>query len=346
MNSTRRHLPSSLSFPSTFAVAVLLAACATQPEPTGTAAETAKPVPPPLAALDGTAYATGMRVKLPKVPPKEEPGLHNVYGLSDTIVSGSEPHGEEAFQKIKEMGVKTILSVDGKVPDEALARKYGMTYVHVPIQYRGITDEEIAKIAKTFREKRPPFYVHCFHGKHRGPAAAEIGRIALDGIPRDQALAEMRQWCGTSETYEGLYKTIAQASIPTALESRAYPFSFPAAHPIEGFRTGMIDAARNDDNLKLLSKRKWQADPAHPDVVAQEEATQLADTLERCAKLDSVASKPQDFREWMADSVTASAALRDALRVMKGGSTSPSVADQAYKELTAACNSCHAAYRN
>jgi protein tyrosine phosphatase (PTP) superfamily phosphohydrolase (DUF442 family)/cytochrome c553 len=308
--------------------------------------EPSPPVAPPLASLDGSAYATGMRVKLPKVPPQEDPGLHNVYRLSDTIVSGSEPHGEEAFKKLKAMGIRTVLSVDGKVPDEELAEKYGMTYVHVPIQYKGISDEEIAKIAKTFREKQAPFYVHCFHGKHRGPAAAEIGRIALDGIPRDQALAEMRQWCGTSETYEGLYLTIAQANIPTAAATRSLAFNFPVAHPIEGFRAAMIDISRNDDNLKFLAKRKWQPDPEHPDVVALEEATQLAKTFERSAKLDDVAAKPPDFQKWYADSVAASAELRDALAALKAGKGTTDAADASYKKLTAACNACHDVYRN
>ena len=48
----------------------------------------------------------------------------------------------------------------------------------------GINEDEIAMIAKTFREVEGPFYVHCYHGKHRGPAAAAIGRVALDGLGR------------------------------------------------------------------------------------------------------------------------------------------------------------------
>ena len=42
---------------------------------------------------------------------------------------------------IADMGVKTILSVDGKIPDAEEAAKYGIRYVHVPIRYGGITND-------------------------------------------------------------------------------------------------------------------------------------------------------------------------------------------------------------
>jgi protein tyrosine phosphatase (PTP) superfamily phosphohydrolase (DUF442 family) len=327
------------------ALAGLLVGCA-QPEQRN---ET-KPVSPPIAVTNTTAYDLGTKVELPKVPPQDVHGLHNVYKLSDSIVSGSEPHGEEAFKELQSMGITTILSVDGKVPDQELASKYGMKYVHVPIQYKGITDEEMLKISKTFREQEGPFYVHCFHGKHRGPAAAEVGRIVLDGIPREQALAEMRQWCGTAQSYEGLYRVIAEANVPDVAATRSFAWDFPAAQPLGGFREGMIEVSRVDDNLKFLSKRTWEADPAHPDVDAFNEATKLASLLEQSAALDDIANKPPDFQGWMADSVKHSASLRDALHELRAGqgdgAQNAARADAAYKALSASCTACHETYRN
>lgn len=316
-------------------VAALVACAVTQPDH--------YPAPAaPLSALDGTGYQTANHVQLPKTAPEELSGLHNVYHLSSNIVSGSEPHGEAAFKELQSLGVKTILSVDGKVPDADLAKKYGMTYVHVPIQYKGMSEDEVLKITKTFREKSGPFYVHCFHGKHRGPAAAEIGRVAIDGISREQALAEMRQWCGTAETYEGLYRDVAQVELPSEAATRAFQWDFPSAHPFDGFRAGMVEVSRADDNLKTLSKSKWQPSAEHPDVDAVNEASKLVSALERSAKLDEVAAEPDDFRAWLADSIAQSAALRDALST--GGS--PEVADKAYKTLTATCTACHGKYRD
>jgi hypothetical protein len=306
----------------------------------------AKPVSPPIPVGEGSAYDFALRVELPLTPPQDGSGLHNVYRLSESIVSGSEPHGEEALRALQEMGIRTVLSVDGKVPEAELAAKYGLTYVHVPIQYKGITDDEMLKIAKTFREQEGPFYVHCFHGKHRGPAAAEVGRVVLDGIPRDQAVAEMRQWCGTASSYEGLYRVIAEGNIPDAQTTRAFAWDFPAAHPFDGFRGGMVEVSRADDNLKFLWKRTWQPDAEHPDIDALHEASKLASALERCAALDELASKPPDFQGWMADSVKRSASLRDALAGLKQGEGDTAAADKAYQELSASCNACHEVYRN
>jgi protein tyrosine phosphatase (PTP) superfamily phosphohydrolase (DUF442 family) len=320
--------------------AILLFAC------TASVHDEAKPVSPPIPLGEGSAYEFALSVQLPLTPPQDSSGLHNVYRLSESIVSGSEPHGEEAFRALQAMGIRTILSVDGKVPEAELAARYGMTYVHVPIQYKGITDDEMLKLAKTFREQRAPFYVHCFHGKHRGPAAAEVGRVVLDGIARDQAVAEMRQWCGTASSYEGLYRVIAEGNIPDARTSAAFAWDFPAAHPFDGFRGGMVEVSRADDNLRFLSRRKWQPDAEHPDVDALHEATKLASALERCAELDAIASKPPDFRGWMADSVKQSASMRDALAGLQEGTSNSAEADKAYKELTTSCNACHEVYRN
>ena len=311
-------------------------------EPPKSLPAVAEPLPP----FQTTVYEASAAVALPPIQPEDHESLHNVYQLSEDIISGSEPHGEEAFQILHAKGVRTILSVDGKVPDAELAAQYGMKYVHVPIQYRGITGEEISLIAKTFREQEGPFFVHCFHGKHRGPAAAAIGRVALDGVSRETALAEMRQYCGTAPSYEGLYATIAHAPIPPAYETRAIPWDFPAASPLEGIAGAMVVVSRADDHLKALAKNGWQPDPTHPDMDASNEAAKLADVFERSVALEEVLKQPEDFRKWMDDSVKQSAALREVVRGLSSGATTAADADKAYKALSATCTACHDGYRN
>ena len=203
--------------------------------------------------FEGSGYGFATKTPLPERKPEDSEGLHQVFRLSDNIISGAEPVGEVAFRRLAAMGVKTILSVDGKTPDAAIARKYGMRYVHVPIQYKGITEDQILQIAKTFRELEAPFYVHCFHGKHRGPAAAAIGSVALDGLDRDTAIAEMRQWCSTAQKYEGLYATVATADIPTAAETAAFDFDFTSSHRFTGMRDAMITLTRSWDEVKPVS---------------------------------------------------------------------------------------------
>ena len=302
-------------------------------------------VSPPIDLRVGSAYEEASRLELPQMAPGERTGLHNVFRLSDNIVSGSEPYGEAAFGQLREMGVKTVLSVDGKVPEAALAERYGLDYVHVPIQYRGITEDEMTRIAKTFREKPGPFYVHCFHGKHRGPAAAAVGRVVLDGVARDEAIAEMRQWCGTSPSYEGLYRVIATGAIASPEETARYRWDFPPAHPYGGYRQTMIEIVRARDNLKGLSRRGWRPDVEHPDLDALNEAEKLADTFDRANRLDEVARRPGDFRAWMDESAVLSRQLRDAIVAERAGGPVIDV-DVAYAAVEQSCAACHRVYRN
>jgi protein tyrosine phosphatase (PTP) superfamily phosphohydrolase (DUF442 family) len=326
------------SIPTLSVLLVLVGACAT-----GSSGSTVQPALP----MSGSAYDAALRVELPQAAPEESPGLHNVFRLSDNIVSGSEPEGEAALQKIAAMGVKTVLSVDGKAPDHDIAAKYGLRYVHVPIRYRGIEPDEIQAIAKTFQELEGPFYVHCFHGKHRGPAAAAVGRVVLDGATRDQAIAEMRQWCGTSSKYEGLYATIAFGDLPSAAESAAYQFDFAPVHTFRGFRSAMVDLARSWDTVEALSKREWAPDPSHPDASARNEAAKMVDIYEQSAAMDECRSAADDFRGWLDASLTSSKRLADALRAFEqGDKAAGEAAKQEVASLKKLCSSCHGTYRN
>jgi hypothetical protein len=303
-------------------------------------------VAPPLPELQGTAYDAAASVALDEVQPEEHAELHNVFYLGDNIISGSEPHGEEAFEILRARGVRTILSVDGKVPDAAMAAKYGMKYVHVPIQYKGITADQIAKIAKTFREQPGPFFAHCFHGKHRGPAAAALGRLVVDGVSREEAMAEMRQWCGTSPSYEGLYQTIAHADIPSERETRAMEWDFPAAHPLDGIASAMVEIARADDHLKVLLKNEWQPDPEHPDIDPVNEAAKLTTLFERSAALPESAEYGDDYRAWMRDAKAQANDLLEQVRAAKAGAGDVAAASAAYRALSKTCAACHDVYRN
>jgi len=287
------------------------------------------------------AYELAGLEALPEVSPKDMDGLRNLYKLSNTILSGSEPIGEAAFAELERLGVRTVLSVDGKAPDQELAARHGMRYVHVPIRYHGIEEEELLQIAKTFRELEAPFYVHCFHGKHRGPAAAAVGRAVLDGAERERVVAEMRQWCGTSKKYTGLYETLASKPLPSAEETAAYAWDFPAAKPIEGFRQAMVEMTRLSDNVELIADNDWKADPAHPDVDPLNEAQQLLEIFRAAIELDEVIEQPEDFREWMARSVAASEKLVDAIQ-----SDARAEALAAFDDVQSSCTDCHAVYRN
>ena len=317
-----------------------------QAEEQGTVQLVAGVAPPMRDAAD--AYAAAGRPALGDFPPLDFPDLHNVYRLSEQIVSGGEPLSEDGFQRLQDMGIRTILSVDGKAPDAEAARRHGMRYVHVPIQYKGITKGELLRIAKTFRELEGPFYVHCFHGRHRGPAAAAVGRLVLDGESREQAIAEMRQWCGTSSKYEGLYRTVAAAEIPTEAETEGLAWSFEERAAIQGTRHAMVEMARSFERLEALAARDWQADPRHPDIDPGNEAEILTGLFQQSLESAAAEERSAAYQTVLEEALERSRALQALLdgAAYPGQESEDGAAEAALHALDQACNDCHATFRN
>lgn len=154
-------------------------------------------------------------------------GLHNVFRICDKLYSGSMPEGDKGFESLKILGIKTILSVDGAKPEVDRAKKQGLRYVHVPVGYNGITRGQAIQIAKAVCGLSGPFYIHCHHGKHRGPAAAAIARLCSDEKCHvEQALAVMRG-AGTDPRYQGLFKSVREFQRPKTEDLSKSPHRCP-----------------------------------------------------------------------------------------------------------------------
>src|SRR3984893_602801 len=86
----------------------------------------------------------------------ESPGLHNVFRLTDKLYSGSSREGREGFASLVQLGIQTVISVDGARPDVETAHKFGLRYVHLPIGYDGVPPEQGLRIAKAVRDLPGP----------------------------------------------------------------------------------------------------------------------------------------------------------------------------------------------
>ncbi|MGE0610114.1 MAG: hypothetical protein AB7O62_23685, partial [Pirellulales bacterium] len=76
---------------------------------------------------------------LPRRLPVEH--LPNAIRLHPKVVSGGQPEGEAAFAELRDLGIKTVISVDGARPAVPLAKKYGLRYVHLPHGYDGVPEQ-------------------------------------------------------------------------------------------------------------------------------------------------------------------------------------------------------------
>jgi protein tyrosine phosphatase (PTP) superfamily phosphohydrolase (DUF442 family) len=281
------------------------------------------------APVEATAAATVAK-------PADPPGLRNLMKLTERLYSGSEPHGEEGIASLKELGIKTIVSVDGAKPAAEMARKYGMRYVHIPIGYDGVPEEAGQSLARLMREADWPIYVHCHHGKHRGPAAVAVACVAGGEMTGKEAL-EILVRAGTSKDYTGLWRDV-EAYTPPPRDAQL-PDLVEVAE-VGSFTAAMAQVDRAFDNLRLCREAKWSVPPDHPDLVPAQEALLLQEGLHEAGRnLDD--GYDEQFETWLASAEAQAIELRAALQAQDGGKASGIAA-----QVESACKQCHVAYRD
>lgn len=186
-----------------------------------------------------------------QIHPSNVAGLHNVYRLGEGLYTGSAPEEEGSFATLARLGVKTIISVDGAQPDIEGARTHGMRYVHLPITYGSVPHETLVGLVRASKELSGPIYLHCHHGKHRGPAAAVALWRCLDRhVTGDQGVATMKV-IGTADKYQGLYESVRELAFPTPAELKAAKSDLPEVSHVPPLAKTMSEIDRMWDRVAV-----------------------------------------------------------------------------------------------
>jgi protein tyrosine phosphatase (PTP) superfamily phosphohydrolase (DUF442 family) len=263
-------------------------------------------------------------------------GLQNFIKSTDRIYSGSEPHGEQGFESLEHLGVKTVISVDGAKPNVELANKHGIRYVHIPIGYDGVPNEAGDMLARSVKEVEGPLYIHCHHGKHRGPAAAAIASIASGAANAKDAL-QFLQRAGTSKGYAGLWRDVGNYTPPP--DNARLPELVEVAE-VGSFVAAMAQIDRSFDNLKLCRDANWRTPSDHPDLVQEQEALLLQEGLHEASRnLDD--DFDDRFKSWLSEAEVGALVLLTILKD-KGAEG----ADGQFESLEQSCKQCHVEYRD
>jgi protein tyrosine phosphatase (PTP) superfamily phosphohydrolase (DUF442 family) len=267
--------------------------------------------------------------------------VHNLFRATTNVFSGNSPDSDAGFAEIAKLGVKTIISVDGAKPDAEAARKYGMRYIHLPIGYDGVPSNRIVELVKAAQTVSGPIYVHCHHGKHRGPAAVAVMCEATAGWTTNQAVTWLKE-AGTATDYGGLYKSAMEFRPPEAA-ALAKIIELPEAAKTSSLVDAMVAIDEEMERLKSAQKNAWKGILNQPDVVPAHTATILWEHFKEMARTDDTAKRPEDYRTKLAASEKAADQFRALLRDSKAD---PAARDTAFKSLGQTCAACHKPYRN
>jgi hypothetical protein len=280
-------------------------------------------------------------------------GLHNVVAFHEGVLSGSVPEGDAGFDTLQVLGVRTILSVDGALPDVDRARARGMRYVHLPIGYDGFDDARKVELARAVRDLPRPIYIHCHHGKHRSAGATATVAVALGWLTPELAADRMKV-AGTAAGYTGLWSCTANAVPLAAAVIDAAPADFPERTTPTSLVAAMVEIDDVHDRLKRVQKAGWRAPRDHPDLAPLADAGRLADLyrlLDDDARLTDVAPAERHMvREWLVREGLAAARLEGLLEAMDASVPDRAAlnlrADASLALLGASCKACHQQYRD
>lgn len=285
---------------------------------------------------ESTVKATTNKV----AKPIEVTGIHNAFCVTENIYSGSQPEGDAAFAALAKLGLKTIVSVDGGKPEVEAAKKHGMRYVHLPIDYDGVSTNRVAELTKVATTLPGPFLVHCQHGLHRGPAAVAIMCEASEGWSADKAETWMRE-AGTAADYPGLYRSAREFKPPTPAQLAGIK-ELPEITKPSSLVEAMVAIDEHFSRLKASQKAGWKTPPGQADISPPHEATMLWEQFREMARLPDTARGPEDYRAKLADAERAADSLRKLLRETAYNSK----VDATFKVAAQSCTACHRKYRN
>ena len=270
----------------------------------------------------------------------EIPGVHNAFRAAEKIYSGSQPEGDEAFAAIAKLGVKTLISVDGSKPDVEAARKHGMRYIHLPYGYDSVPTNRVVELAKVATSGDGPFFVHCHHGKHRGPAAIAVMCLATENWTTNRAVNWLRE-AGTSSDYPGLYRAAREFKAPTTTELAAVK-ELPEVAKSSSLVEAMVAIDAHFDALKLSQKAGWKTPPGHADISPAHEATMLWEQYREIARTEDASKRTADYRAKLSQAELLSETLRKLFREP----LDKVALDAAFKQVGQNCLACHKKYRN
>ena len=276
--------------------------------------------------------------------------LPNAVQIHSKVITGGLPADDDAFKELADLGVKTIISVDGAKPDVAAAQKHGLRYVHLPHGYDGISDERAKQLAKAVNELDGPIYIHCHHGKHRSPVAGAVACVGA-GLILPKQSREILELAGTSGDYAGLFKSAENAhefekSLLANLDTEFMP-----SVQVPPMAQAMVDLEKSFHHLQLLSINQWRPMTVHPDIIPAHEALILREHFTELHRTPETKSYGSQFLDLLQSSESSAKEIQNHLKSIEQlGDTQRSqtvkLIDSHLMSIKTDCSACHMAFRN
>ena len=269
----------------------------------------------------------------------------NLLQLHRRVLSGAGPVDEGHFADLAARGVTTIISVDGAVPQVETARRHGLKYIHLPLGYDTIDEQQAVALAKAVHVSQGVIYFHCHHGKHRSPVAASVACIGNGYLSVAQAKAVLAK-AGTGKQYIGLHHAVADAKRFPQRKLDSLKATFVEVAPVSSLTSQMSEISVLADRLKASFSPNGQYDRqelSHDALMLKEHLRELT----RPTMADDAAARllsETQFRTWIQQSAKTAEQIERLWQ--EDSNVPPAELSKATERLLQQCDTCHQAYRN
>jgi protein tyrosine phosphatase (PTP) superfamily phosphohydrolase (DUF442 family) len=260
--------------------------------------------------------------------------LLNCIQVTENVYSGAVPEGQLAFEELKKLGIKTVVSVDGMKPNVELAATFGLRYVHLPHGYDGISSHRLQEIAKALLELPKPVYVHCHHGKHRSPSATASACIMLNWIDREVG-RKVLSIAGTNPNFRGLVQIVEESKPVDPNSIQSLSVEFKAVSEIAPFTEQMVV-------MDELFEKIGEGIDQH---ISHDDKAKLADTALLLTEsyielLRTTHDSKAEYLQWLEQGRDLSEQMETTLR------RNPLQAKRSWTQLKENCTRCHQKFRD
>ncbi len=144
-----------------------------------------------LSILCGCAYLGYLKDPFVDIP--------NFYQVDEILYRGGQPN-QEGWNKLKSLGIKTVISLRGKdgesLQEEELVKSLGMQFYNLPMSvYKRPTDKQVIAFLEIILTKdNQPVFVHCSSGRDRTGAMIAMYRVLVSGLTIKQAYNEAKRF--------------------------------------------------------------------------------------------------------------------------------------------------------
>ena len=125
--------------------------------------------------------------------PISDAGIENLYRVESDLFRSAVPTST-GFQKLSQMGVKSVLDLRGGDGDKKEMAGGSLKLFHVPMSAWGLQNKHVLQALRIVADpQNRPLLIHCQHGADRTGAIVALYRVVVQGWSKKMAIREMNE---------------------------------------------------------------------------------------------------------------------------------------------------------